>query len=143
LETLAFLGSISTGAIVHMFGASLTEEDRGGSNLLTYVSEWSSWWTLPVTILVSEHVFLALRAIVRFLLQGIGSDFIRREKENEINRRKRQWDLQVNVSKAQMESPLSDRKLKASIITDVRESEAFKTGVQLIEELKTVREKKS
>ncbi|KAH7311348.1 calcium-activated chloride channel-domain-containing protein [Stachybotrys elegans] len=118
LETLAFLGSISTGAIVHMFGTSFTEKERVGSNILTYLSEWSSWWTLPVTILVSEHVFLVLRAMVRFMLQGIGSEFIRREKENELNRRKRHWDMQVNMSKVEME-PSTLEKPRTSTMEDL------------------------
>ncbi|KAH8885435.1 hypothetical protein GQ53DRAFT_797139 [Thozetella sp. PMI_491] len=85
LAFLNWLGSISTAAVVHLFGA----------NALGYVYDVSSkdvWWTLPITIFVSEHVFLLLRSVVQFSLQRIGSQQIRRQRNEEYARRKNQLE---------------------------------------------------
>ncbi|KAF5019503.1 hypothetical protein F66182_8510 [Fusarium sp. NRRL 66182] len=67
LEALTWLGSICTAAIVHLFSA----EKIGGS--------FGNWATLPITVFISEHVLLLLRSLVRFILQQIGSDRIRKD----------------------------------------------------------------
>ena len=84
LDTLTWLGSISTAAIVHVFGT----EAGNGETLLGYMFGHVSWWSLPVTVWVSEHIFLAWRWAVRFVLQRIGSDQIRQEKVERYVRRK-------------------------------------------------------
>lgn len=67
LDVLTWAGSISTGAIVHLFGANTI--GRG------------AWWALPITIFISEHIFLGLRAVVKFVLQRIGSEQIRKQRQ--------------------------------------------------------------
>jgi anoctamin-10 len=67
LDFLTWAGSISTGAVVHLFG---TDSIAGGA-----------WWALPITIFISEHVFTALRSIVRTVLHRIGSEQIRKERD--------------------------------------------------------------
>lgn len=66
LDFLTWAGSLSTGAIVHLYG---TNSIAGGS-----------WWALPITIFISEHIFMALRAVVRFVLERIGSEQIRKQR---------------------------------------------------------------
>ncbi|RYO90730.1 hypothetical protein DL762_002532 [Monosporascus cannonballus] len=85
LDTLAWLGSISTAAVVHVFGT-----EAGNSNtLLGHAFGHVSWWSLPVTIWLSEHIFLAWRSAVQFVLQRIGSDQMRRERIERYARRKK------------------------------------------------------
>lgn len=66
LDILTSAGSITTGAIVHLFG---TNSIAGGA-----------WWALPITIFISEHVFIAFRAIVRSFLERVGSEQTRKER---------------------------------------------------------------
>lgn len=90
LAFLTWLGSISTAAIVHLFGPSAAGSEGFKS---------SDWWTLPVTIVVSEHVFLALRATVQAVLQRMGSEHIRKERDAAYLRRKKYLDeLESNKS---------------------------------------------
>lgn len=141
LETLTLLGSISTGAIVHLFGASLTPTDRDGSNSLTYLAGGFTWWTLPVTILVSEHVFLILREIVRFMLQGIGSDLVRKERENTYARRKKYWVDLVSTVSGTASPPVVDSEpdFDLLVLKDDRDYDACETGAKLIKKLKDAR----
>lgn len=66
LDFLTWAGSLSTGAVVHLYGSNSI---AGGA-----------WWALPITIFISEHVFLVLRAAVRFVLERVGSEQIRRQR---------------------------------------------------------------
>ncbi|KAH7029294.1 calcium-activated chloride channel-domain-containing protein [Microdochium trichocladiopsis] len=122
LDALALLGSISTGAIVHLFGggggADPTQLQTSAAWLsgrawLTSIpfigSQFDasggggmpSWWSLPVTIFISEHIFLTLRASVRFLLKRfVGSDVVRHEREERYERRSRQWEEMVREADA-------------------------------------------
>ncbi|KJZ79533.1 hypothetical protein HIM_01002 [Hirsutella minnesotensis 3608] len=87
---MTWLGSISTAAIAHLFGPGVTGMEGPST---------SRWWTLPVTIVVSEHVFLALRALVQSVLQSFGSEQIRKEKDRKYLRRKKYLDeLESNKS---------------------------------------------
>jgi anoctamin-10 len=90
LDTLTLLGSISTAAIVHLFGVTTP---GNGNTMFGLLPVDLSWWSLPVTIFVSEHIFLSLRALVRFLLQRIGSNLLRRERNERYMRRQNQWNL--------------------------------------------------
>lgn len=72
LEILTWIGSISTGAIVHIFSAD-------GIN--------KNWVTLPVTIFISEHILLLLRAVTRWVFDKYGSEQIRRERQERYARR--------------------------------------------------------
>ena len=67
LDFLTWAGSLTTGAIVHLYGSNSI---AGGA-----------WWALPIAIFISEHVSMALRAAVRFVLGRVGSDQIRKERD--------------------------------------------------------------
>ncbi|EGY22149.1 hypothetical protein VD0002_g3554 [Verticillium dahliae] len=83
LDLLTWLGSISTAAIVHLFGSS--HLGSGG------------WCALPVTIFISEHIFLVFRSLVCFVLQRLGSKQIRKERnERYATRLKRLEELEAN-----------------------------------------------
>lgn len=73
LEALTLLGSISTAAIVHLFGSDYF---FGGG-----------WTTLPITIFVSEHALLLLRALTRWVFEQMGSEQIRKERNERYMRR--------------------------------------------------------
>lgn len=73
LEALTLLGSITTAAIVHLFG---TDTIGGGS-----------WSTLPITIFISEHALLLLRALTRWIFERYGSEQIRKERDERYARR--------------------------------------------------------
>ncbi|RYP51472.1 hypothetical protein DL768_003202 [Monosporascus sp. mg162] len=85
LDTLVWLGSISTAAVVHVFGT----EAGSGNTLLGHAFGHVSWWSLPVTIWLSEHTFLVWRSAVQFVLQRIGSDQMRRERIEQYTLRKK------------------------------------------------------
>lgn len=88
LSFLTWLGSISTAAIAHLFDAT------GGSS-----SNGSGWWKLLLTIIVGEHVFLAVRAFVQYTMQNIGSKQIRKESDADYLKRKRYLaELEANRS---------------------------------------------
>jgi hypothetical protein len=88
LECLTWLGSLSSAAIVHVFGRQ---------NLLAHRLGLGTWTGLPITILVSEHVFMGFRAGVRFALSRIGSEQIRKERAERYAKRKKYIDeLEAN-----------------------------------------------
>jgi hypothetical protein len=83
LDFLAWAGSISTGAIVHLYSSNTI---AGGA-----------WWALPITIFISEHIFLVLRAMVRFLLDRIGSEQIRKQRNAQyLSRVKHLEEIEAN-----------------------------------------------
>ena len=83
LDFLAWAGSISTGAIVHLYSPNTI---AGGA-----------WWALPITIFISEHIFLVLRAMVRFLLDRIGSEQIRKQRNAQyLSRVKHLEEIEAN-----------------------------------------------
>ncbi|KAH6838589.1 calcium-activated chloride channel-domain-containing protein [Chaetomium sp. MPI-CAGE-AT-0009] len=83
LDFLAWAGSISTGAVVHLYSPSSI---AGGA-----------WWALPITIFVSEHIFLMLRAMVRFVLDRIGSEQIRKQRNAQyLSRVKHLEEIEAN-----------------------------------------------
>jgi anoctamin-10 len=86
LEALTWLGSLTSAAIVHLFGTH---------------GVWGigKWWGLPVTVFASEHIFLGLRAVVRWALQTIGSKHIRQERAERYAERKKYLD-ELNKSAA-------------------------------------------
>ncbi|KAH6639056.1 calcium-activated chloride channel-domain-containing protein [Boeremia exigua] len=91
LEALTWLGSLSSAAIVHLFGSQKFIEERLG---------WGLWASLPITILISEHIFMGFRAGVRFALAKLGSEQIRKERAEEYVKRKRILDeLEANAEK--------------------------------------------
>jgi anoctamin-10 len=79
LEALTWLGSLSSAAIVHLFGSQKFLGERMGLSL---------WASLPITILISEHIFMAFRAGVRFSLAKLGSEQTRKERAERYAKRK-------------------------------------------------------
>lgn len=68
LNFLTWLGSLVTAAIVHLFH----DVDKLG--------DAKTWWTLPITVFVSEHFYLSTRYLVRLALERIGSPELRLKK---------------------------------------------------------------
>lgn len=83
LECLTWLGSISSAAVVHLFGSH---------KYLGHYFGLSSWASLPITILISEHIFMGFRAVVRFALSRIGSEQTRKERAEQYMKRKKYLD---------------------------------------------------
>jgi anoctamin-10 len=83
LECLTWLGSISSAAVVHLFGSQ---------RFLGEYMNLSLWASLPITILVSEHIFMGFRAAVRFSLSKIGSEQTRKERAARYLKRKQHLD---------------------------------------------------
>jgi anoctamin-10 len=96
LECLTWLGSLSSAAIVHVFGSQRLLGDRLGLGV---------WTGLPLTILFSEHMFMGFRAAVRFALSRIGSEQTRKERVERYARRKKYIDeLETNaISKGHLD----------------------------------------
>jgi hypothetical protein len=91
LEALTWLGSLSSAAIVHLFGSQKFLGERMGLSL---------WASLPITILISEHIFMGFRAGVRFALSKLGSEQTRKERAERYAKRKRILDeLEANAEK--------------------------------------------
>lgn len=74
LDILTWVGSLSTAAIVHLFGSESFGSGR-------------SWSTLPITIFISEHILLALKALTKYVFERYGSEQIRRERAERYSRR--------------------------------------------------------
>ncbi|KAL1799288.1 hypothetical protein ACET3X_003325 [Alternaria dauci] len=137
LESLTWLGSVSSAAIVHMFGSQRLLADYFGL---------STWASLPLTVLISEHIFMGFRAAVRFALSRIGSEQTRKERAERYARRKKHLDeLEANAQKkshldvAERERRKSIRIIAADMFwtkqADVGAS--ANAGVSIIKALKT------
>jgi hypothetical protein len=60
----------------------------------------STWASLPITILISEHIFMSFRVVVRFALSRIGSEQTRKERAERYAKRKKHLDeLEANTEK--------------------------------------------
>jgi anoctamin-10 len=68
LNFLTWLGSIVTAAIVHLFH----DTDRMNDRMV--------WWTLPITVFIAEHVWLATKYLVRIAFEQLGSAELRQKK---------------------------------------------------------------
>ncbi len=133
------LGSISTAAVVHLFG----REALGG---LYTIDNKNIWWTLPITIFVSEHVFLVLRVIVQFALQRVGSEQIRQQRNEEYARRKSQLDefeahknriSHLSVDQRRMHRKQSVQMNREPFFTrQSEEGRSLEVGISLIKALK-------
>ncbi|KAJ4406342.1 hypothetical protein N0V82_010143, partial [Gnomoniopsis sp. IMI 355080] len=91
LDVLTWLGSISTAAIVHLFGSSSRDSDGGGGAMVV-IGGYGGWMRLLVTVFVSEHLYLLMRVAVGALLRRIGSEQVRREKATIFAFRKKYLD---------------------------------------------------
>ncbi|KAJ0162184.1 Uncharacterized protein CTA2_4965 [Colletotrichum tanaceti] len=131
LDVLTWVGSLSTGAIVHLFGANSV----GGG----------AWWALPITIFVSEHVFLALRALVRFALQRVGSEQIRRQRRQRYATRvrhleemeaDRQQGLMLSVAERERRKSVRAMGHESFWTTQIEEGASAAAGIGLIQLVK-------
>ncbi|PHH80976.1 hypothetical protein CDD80_5186 [Ophiocordyceps camponoti-rufipedis] len=142
LGFLTWLGSISTAAISHLFGPRLLGLDGSMSG---------GWWTLPLTIVVSEHIFLAVRAIVHSLLKRMGSEQIRKQRDADYIRRKKYLE-QLEANKSEMLGlGVEQRERRKSVLMtagnkfwtrQVDDESSRAVGLRLIETLKESGEKK-
>ena len=103
LEALTLLGSITTAAIVHLFG---TDAIGGGS-----------WTTLPITIFISEHALLLLRAFTRWLFERYGSEQIRKERNERYHRRLHYMD-QIEASRPSGSLTPAEKERRKSTLAD-------------------------
>lgn len=111
LEVLAWAGSISTGAIVHLYSPNA-------------IIAGGAWWALPIAVFISEHIFLVVRALVRFVLGRIGSEQIRKQRnERYLSRVKHLEEMHAN-QRANMTVMPAERERKRSIRASAS-SEAF------------------
>jgi anoctamin-10 len=141
LAFLTWLGSISTAAIVHLFGTSM---DYSGKS-------WTggSWWTLPLTIFISEHIFFLVKASVCAILVRIGSDQIRREKNERYIMRRRFLDELEESNKEARGLNVEERERRKSVLIlgedsfwtkQVDDDASLDTGAAIISALKTTKE---
>ncbi|KAK8126361.1 calcium-activated chloride channel-domain-containing protein [Apiospora kogelbergensis] len=141
LDSLTWMGSICTAAIVHMFGTQAT--GHGGTTLL---DRWGgvTWWSLPITIFLSEHIFLLLRWVVRLVLQKVGSEQIRRERNERYAARKKHLEDLEQASKTRnaLDVGLMERRKSVRMADpdlfwtkQAREGVSDIVGVKLIEAL--------
>lgn len=101
LDFLTWAGSLTTGAIVHLYGSNSI---AGGA-----------WWALPITIFISEHVSMALRAVVRFVLDRVGSEQIQKERNARyISRVKHLEEIEAN-RRAHLAVTPAERERKKSV----------------------------
>ncbi|ETN40720.1 uncharacterized protein HMPREF1541_05000 [Cyphellophora europaea CBS 101466] len=84
LNFLTWLGSIVTAAIVHLFHD--TEK----------LNDPKTWWTLPITIFMAEHVYLGTKYLVRLALEQLGSAELRQKKLHEYAHRKTVFKEYIN-----------------------------------------------
>ncbi|KAG6024649.1 hypothetical protein E4U41_001730 [Claviceps citrina] len=102
LETLTLLGSITTAAIVHLFGSS----SLGGA----------SWKTLPITIFISEHALLVLRALTRWIFERYGSEQIRKERNETYARRLQHLEQIEHNKQAGLNLSRAERERRKSVL---------------------------
>ncbi|KAK2612544.1 hypothetical protein QQS21_001482 [Conoideocrella luteorostrata] len=102
LETLTLLGSISTAAIVHLFG---TNTIGGGS-----------WTSLPITIFISEHALLVLRALTRWIFERLGSEQIRKERDESYARRLKYLEEIEHSKQAGVNLTPAERERRRSVL---------------------------
>ncbi|GJC94848.1 plasma membrane channel protein [Colletotrichum higginsianum] len=131
LDFLTWVGSLSTGAIVHLFGAN----SIGGG----------AWWALPITIFISEHIFLALRALVRFSLQRVGSEQIRKQRQQRYATRvkhleeieaDKQQGLMLSVAERERRKSIRAMGHESFWTTQIDEGASAAAGIGLIQSVK-------
>ena len=134
LEALTWLGSVTSAAIVHLYGDH-------------YAWSVGKWWSLPLTIFVSEHIFLGFRAGVRWVLQTIGSKHIRDENAQRYAERKKYLDeMEASTARkghldvVERERRKSVRMTAADVFwtRQVEEGASLRSGVGLIRAIKEV-----
>lgn len=139
LEVLTWLGSLTSAAMVHLFGTHNFAMGFAQGKM-------GRWLSLPITVFISEHLFLAFRAGVRFALHKIGSEQMRRERSEQYAERKKYLDeLENSVAKsshltvAERERRKSIRMTSADLFwrRQAEEGASVEVGAALIRALKT------
>lgn len=143
LECLTWLGSISSAAIVHLFGTQ---------HFLGEYLGWSTWASLPITVLVSEHIFMGFRAAVRFALSRIGSEQTRKEKAARYASRKKQLEELEAHAKKRTHLDVTERERRKSIrimaadifwTKQAEEGASEHVGMKIIKAAKTAKDEHS
>ncbi|RMZ77171.1 hypothetical protein DV737_g4506, partial [Chaetothyriales sp. CBS 132003] len=86
LEFLAWLGSITTAALVYMFSGS--SDGLGPDGRPHAIKAWG----LLLSILLSEHIFLVVRVLVRTIIGSLDSASLRKERSERFMVRKKYLD---------------------------------------------------
>ncbi|GME23094.1 Transmembrane protein 16k [Neofusicoccum parvum] len=137
LGFLTWLGSISTAAVVHLFG----------NNTLGGLPGRGTWYALPITIFISEHIYLMLRYVVGYALQRFGSDQIRKERAERYARRKNY--LAELESKSQNVLAVEEKERRKSVLMmghdrfwtrQIEDGASADVGVGLIKALRKTEE---
>lgn len=102
LETLTLLGSITTAAIVHLFGAN----SIGGG----------SWTTLPMTIFISEHSLLVLQSLAKWIFERYGSEQVRKERSERYARRLQYLEQIEHNKQAGVNLSRAERECRKSVL---------------------------
>lgn len=132
LDFLTWAGSITTGAIVHLFGANSI---AGGA-----------WWALPITIFISEHIFTGFRSMVRSILQRIGSEQIRKERNERYATRARYLKEMEAINRGAATLSVAERDRRKSIralggeaffTKQMEEGASARVGISLINACKS------
>jgi hypothetical protein len=138
LDIIAWAGSISTGAIVHLYNPNPI---AGGG-----------WWALPITILISEHIFLMLRALTHFILDRIGSEHIRKQRNQRyLSRVKHLEEMEANRRATLLETPAERERNKfiratssdAFFATQVEEGASAQAGISFIHAFRKAKDSES
>lgn len=128
LDVLTWIGSITTAAIVHLFGTD-------GINRV-------SWATLPVTIFISEHILLLLRAVTRYIFERYGSQEIRKERMEQYARRLSYLEKIEANKQAGVNLTVAERERRKSVLVSgderfwtkqVEDGESAQAGMQLMD----------
>ncbi|KAK5213239.1 hypothetical protein LTR20_009360 [Exophiala xenobiotica] len=80
LEFLAWLGSITTAALVYMFSGGNGPDGRPHAICL---------WALLLSVFLSEHIFLVVRVLVRYAISKFDSAAMRKERSERFMVRKK------------------------------------------------------
>ncbi|RMZ87062.1 hypothetical protein DV736_g5710, partial [Chaetothyriales sp. CBS 134916] len=83
LEFLAWLGSITTAALVYMFSG--TSGGLGPDGRPNAIKAWG----LLLSIILSEHIFLVVRVLVRTIIGSLDSASLRKERSEQFMVRKK------------------------------------------------------
>ena len=137
LDFITWAGSISTGAIVHLYGPNSIAS--------------GAWWALPITIFVSEHISMGLRALVRFVLHRIGSEQIQKDRNARyLSRVKHLEEIEANrqanlvVTPAERERKKSMRATSSDLFftKQIEEGSSIRAGIALMEACRSATEAK-
>lgn len=140
LECLTWLGSFSSAAIVHLFGSTNILADRFGL---------SPWASLPITILVSEHIFMTFRAAVRFALSRIGSEQTRKEHAKRYAKRKKYLDELEAQGAAKDYLGVAEKRRRKTVrvqasdqfwLSQAEEGASAQVGISIIKAVKNTKE---